>query len=57
MNLLELGGRFFFTTRLSFYEKNKEQLANILKNYKTIFVTKLDYLPDVDCLAFAIKKI
>ena len=56
MNLLQLGAGFF-TTRLSFYEKNKNLLANILKNYKTIFVTNLDYLPNVDCLTIAIKKI
>lgn len=57
MNLLKVGGRFFFTTRLSFYEKNKDLLGKILNKYKTIFITNLNYLPNVDCLAIGIKKI
>ena len=50
-------GKFFFTTRLSFFEKNKQLFQDVVKKYETIFITNLKYLDNVDCLAIGLKKI
>lgn len=57
MSLLKKDGKFFFTTRLSFYETHKKVLHEMIKPYKTLFITNLKYLPNVDCLTIGLKKI
>lgn len=57
MNMLKEGGSFFFTVRLSFYQTHKDLLNKIIKNYKTLFISNLKYIPNVECLIFGIKKI
>lgn len=57
MNLLLKDGKFFFTTRLSFFQKNKKLFQEVVKKYDAIFMTNLKYLDNVDCLAIGLKKI
>lgn len=57
MNMLTENGVFFFSSRLTFYEKHKSLFNDVVKNYKTLFISNLDYIPNVNCLLFGIKKI